>query len=224
MQPPQNRRRLPVPRASTRSFDYAKELASEFLPSAQDDRFLGVRLTASAPEVLLLLYLYSQFLQLRLAHRRRRIHHQIHCARGLGKWNHFAQAVCAGQNHHDAIQSERNSAVRRRAILQRFQKEPEARARLFLRHPESAEYLALNVLAMNTDRARAQLGAIQHHVISQRTNFAQRRLGIAGGVEAGFELGHVFIVQRSKGMMGRIPAPGLRSHSNMGKSVTHRKR
>ena len=59
-------------------------------------------------------------------------------------------------------------------------KNPKRDLRLFFGHAQRAEYLALNILAMNTDRARAQLRAIQHHVISQRADFTQRRLRIAG--------------------------------------------
>ena len=62
---------------------------------------------------------------------------------------------------------------------------------------------------MNTDRARAKFSAVEHHVISQRPYLSQRRPGITGGIETGFELGHVVVVQRSERMMGRIPAPGL---------------
>ena len=58
-------------------------------------------------------------------------------------------------------------------------KKPKRERGFFLGHAQRTKDLALNVLAMNTDRARTQFGAIQHHVISQRADFAQRRLGVA---------------------------------------------
>ena len=75
-----------------------------------------------------------QLLQLTLADRRGRVHHQVNCLRGLGEGNHLSQAFRAGQNHHDAVESQRNSAVRRRAVLQRLQEEAEARLLLLRRH------------------------------------------------------------------------------------------
>ena len=73
-----------------------------------------------------------QFLQLLLGHRRRRVGHQVDGLGGLGEGNHLAQAGRAGQQHHNAVQAQRNAAVRRRAVLQRVQEEAEARARLFV--------------------------------------------------------------------------------------------
>ena len=73
-----------------------------------------------------------QFLQLLFRHRRRRVGHQVNRLRRLRERNHFAQAGCAGQQHHDAIQAQRNASVRRRAILQRIQEESKARLRFFL--------------------------------------------------------------------------------------------
>src|SRR3954471_11530008 len=52
-----------------------------------------------------------QLLQLGIAHRGRRIHHQINGAGGLWEGNYFAQAVGAGEDHHNAIQPKRNSSV-----------------------------------------------------------------------------------------------------------------
>src|SRR5690349_23426554 len=97
-------------------------------------------------------HLYPQFLQLSLTHRSRRIHHQIHRPRRLGEGNDFAQAISAGQDHHNAIESERDASVWRCAIFQRFEKKAKAGTRLFFRHAQGAKDLALNILAMNADR------------------------------------------------------------------------
>src|ERR1022692_1195657 len=86
-----------------------------------------------------------------LAYRRGRVHHQINGLRRLGEGNPLAQAFGARQDHHDAVEAQRNSAVRRRAVLQRLQEEAEARLLLLGRHAEGFEDLRLNVLAMNTN-------------------------------------------------------------------------
>src|SRR5580698_3796834 len=101
----------------------------------------------------LLLHLNPQLLQLGLAYRSRRVHHQIHCPSRLGKWNHFAQTVGSGQNHHNTVEAQRNPAMRRCAILQCLQKESKTRARFFLGHAQRMKYFPLDVLAMNTNRA-----------------------------------------------------------------------
>src|SRR5439155_11370059 len=59
---------------------------------------------------------------------------------------------------------------------------------------------------MNTDRARSQLGPVQHHVIGKGANLAKRRFGIVHRIDVRFELGHVFLMQRSEWMMRRLPA------------------
>src|SRR5438270_658565 len=86
-----------------------------------------------------------------LPYKRRRIHHQVHRARGLEKWNHFAQTLRSGQNHHNAIKTESDPAVGWSAIFQRFEKESETRLSLLFRHPKRAENFALNVLSMNSN-------------------------------------------------------------------------
>ena len=43
--------------------------------------------------------------------------------------NHFAQTLRSGENHDDAIEPERDSAVRGRAVFKRFEEEAESRAR-----------------------------------------------------------------------------------------------
>ncbi len=61
------------------------------------------------------------------------------------------QAVGAGKDHHNAIQSQRNATVRGRAVLQRFQEKSKAGPRFFFSHTQSAKDFALDILAMNTD-------------------------------------------------------------------------
>ena len=87
----------------------------------------------------------------------RGVAHQVGAARGLGERDHFADGSLARQDHHQAVEPERDAAVRRRAVFQRVQQEAEAAARFFVAEAERGEDLRLHVAAMNTDRARAQL-------------------------------------------------------------------
>src|SRR6266446_4693898 len=106
-----------------------------------------------------------QFPQLSLSHGRRRFHHKVLRGSGFGEGNYLAQTIRSRQNHHNAIEAERDPAVRRGSVLERFQEEAEARARFFFRHAERAENSALHILPVNTYRARSQLCPIQHHVV-----------------------------------------------------------
>src|SRR5580698_8957021 len=108
---------------------------------------------ANQRSIQLLLYLYPQLFQLRVAHWRGCVDHQIHGPGGLGEWNHFPQTVGSGQDHHDAVETESNPAMRRRAVLQRLQKESETRAGFIFCHPQRMKDLLLNILPMNTNRA-----------------------------------------------------------------------
>ena len=72
-----------------------------------------------------------QLAQLLLSHRRWRVGHQINRLGRLGERDHLAKIGRAGQQHHYAIEPQRNAAVWRRAVLQRIEEESEALARLF---------------------------------------------------------------------------------------------
>src|SRR5271167_4371413 len=108
---------------------------------------------AAALQVLLSHHRDAQLLQLTLADGCGGVHHQVNCLRGLGEGNHLAQAFRAGQKHHNAVKSERDPTMWRRAVLQRVEEKAEARLLLFRRHPERLEDLRLDVLAVNTDGA-----------------------------------------------------------------------
>src|SRR6202034_2900434 len=150
-------------------------------------------------------YYDPEFSQLGVADRRWRIHHQIHGAGGFGEGNYFAQAFGSGEDHDDAVETKGDATVRGRAGLEGFEKKSEAGAGFFFGHAEGAEDSALHILAVNADGARAQFGAVQHDVIGQRAHGAQRRLRVVQGFDAAFELGHVFFVRRSEGMVRGVP-------------------
>jgi hypothetical protein len=61
--------------------------------------------SAKSKIVTLLLHLNPQIAQLPIAYWSRRVHHQIHGAGGLGERDHFAKALGAGQDHHNAVEA-----------------------------------------------------------------------------------------------------------------------
>src|SRR5881409_279877 len=71
-----------------------------------------------------------QLAQLLLVHRRRSMREQILRALGLGKGDDVADRLAAGHHRDDAVQAEGDAAVRRCAVLQRFEQEPELVLRL----------------------------------------------------------------------------------------------
>ena len=72
-----------------------------------------------------------QFAQLLLVHRRRRLRQQALRTLGLGEGDHVADGFGTGHHGDDAIQTEGQTAMRWRAILQRVEQEAELELRLF---------------------------------------------------------------------------------------------
>src|SRR5439155_18431208 len=75
--------------------------------------------------------------------RRRGSGHQVQRIGGLRKRDDVADRRFTGQDGHDAIDPERNPAVRRRAVLQRFEEEAESQLRLLVRDPQALEQTRL---------------------------------------------------------------------------------
>ena len=83
--------------------------------------------------------------------------HQVLGGGGFGEGDDFADRFFAGEEHDDAVDAERDAAVRRRAVGQRVEEEAEAAARLFFAEAERFEEALLDVLAMDSDAAGAEL-------------------------------------------------------------------
>src|SRR6185312_3987133 len=96
-----------------------------------------------------------------------RIDHQIDSFSRLGEWDDFTQAVGSGEDHHDAVETQRDSTVWRRPKFQRLEEESKSGTRFFIGHPKSIEDLLLNVLTVNSDRTRSQFGSVQNDVIGE---------------------------------------------------------
>src|SRR5437763_5285673 len=93
----------------------------------------------------------TQLPQLTLRHRRRRVAHQVCSPRGLGEWDYVADGGFACQDHHQAIETESDSAVRRSAVFQRIQEKAETAVRFLRSEPKRSENLRLHVAAMDTN-------------------------------------------------------------------------
>ena len=111
------------------------------------------------------------------------------------------------EERHDPVDAERDAAVRRRAVAQRVEQEAEARLGLLLGDPERLEDLLLHVGAVDTDRAAADLRAVEDEVVA-RASAARpgRRTSRRGAVN-----GWCSASQRCSSSF----------HSNIGKSTTH---
>ena len=106
-----------------------------------------------------------QLAQLLLVDRPGRVGEQVLRPLRLRERDHVAQRLGAGHQHDEAVEADRDAAVRRRAVLQRVEQEAELRARFLGVDLERAEHLALHVLAMDPHRAAAELDAVQDDVV-----------------------------------------------------------
>jgi hypothetical protein len=66
-----------------------------------------------------------ELFQLLLGYRGGGVGHQVDGFGGFGEGNDFAQAGRAGKQHDDAVEAQRDAAVRRRAVFERVQEEAE---------------------------------------------------------------------------------------------------
>src|SRR5258708_17362943 len=67
----------------------------------------------------------SQFAQRAFGHIRRRLAHEIRPLSRFREWNHVADGSLAGENHYQTIQTQRDAAVGRGAVLEGVEQEAE---------------------------------------------------------------------------------------------------
>ena len=127
----------------------------------------------------------AELAQLRVVDRRGRAGQRVRAARGLRERDDVADRVAAGEQRDDAVDAERDPAVRRRAVAQRLEQEAEAPLRLLGVHPEDLEDLALDRRVVDADRAAAELPAVDDEVVGARAQRARvgrgRRSGAVNG-------------------------------------------
>ena len=91
---------------------------------------MPVRLRVAQPDV--------QLAQLLLVDRRRRAGHDVDGRGRLRERDHLADRRLAAEQRDQAIEAERDAAVRRRPVLERVEEEAEARLRVLVGHAEHA--------------------------------------------------------------------------------------
>src|ERR1700757_5542225 len=109
---------------------------------------------------LLGLGVYSGLLALLGGDRRRRIGERVDAAAGLRERDHLADRVDSGKQRVDPVPAERDTAMRRRAKHERLQQESELFFGLDLVQTHDREHPLLNVAAVDTDRAAADLVSV----------------------------------------------------------------
>ena len=87
---------------------------------------------------------------------------------GLGERDHVSDRLLAGQHHHEPVDPRRDARVRGDAVPERRDQVPELLIDLLGRQPQRLEHLALQVGAMDTDAAAAQLEPVQDDVVRPR--------------------------------------------------------
>src|SRR5437899_2711121 len=144
-----------------------------------------------------LLFLNSnpQLVELISVHGRRRIGHQILSGGGFREGDDFADGFFASQEHDHTVDAQRDAAVRRGAVGQRVEEKAEAAAQLFFTKAERFEQALLNVLAVDSDAAGAELVAVQNEVVAFGAHFPRR----------GFEFIQVFVDNAGEGMLRADP-------------------
>jgi hypothetical protein len=154
-----------------------------------------------------------QFTHLLLTHRSRRIHHQVDRLRRLRERNHLAQALRPGQDHRNAVEPERDAAVRWRAVLQRVQEESEARLRLFVDMPSDRKISACT--SFRWIRIEPEPSSVPFSTMS----YASARTALIAGQPPGLE---IVLMRRGERMVRAFHTFVSSSHSYKGKSVTQR--
>src|SRR5690242_6313482 len=125
-----------------------------------------------------------------------RLGHQVNGGGRFRERDYFADRFFAGEDHSDAIEAKRDSAVRRRSIRERVEKEPEPALGLLFAEAERFEHARLHVLPMNSDAAGAEFISVEDEIVAFRAAFPR----------CGFELVEVFFVNTGERMLRAHPA------------------
>ena len=99
--------------------------------------------------------------------------HQALGSLGLREGHDLADVRLARQQHDDSVESRRDAAVGRGAVLEGLQQESEALLGLLVRDAKDFEYLALHLAAMDPDAPRTELVPVHHHVVGLRADLAR---------------------------------------------------
>ena len=114
----------------------------------------------------------------------------------FGKRDHLANRRFAGENRDDPVQPERNAAVRRRAVFERFEEEAEPELRLLVGDAEPLEDARLQRGVVNPDAAAADFAT--RSARGRRPLHAPRRVRLSS-------LSMSSSMRRRERMVHRIP-------------------
>src|SRR5690606_11891528 len=89
--------------------------------------------------------------------------------------NHFPNGAGATHEHDQTVQSECQSTMGRRAVLEGIQQEAEFFLLFFSRNTQYTEHGLLHILTMDTHGTATELGTVEHHVIG--TGQSGQRVG-----------------------------------------------
>ncbi|RMQ30068.1 hypothetical protein ALQ08_05043 [Pseudomonas syringae pv. delphinii] len=91
--------------------------------------------------------------------------HDISRTLGFREGDDFTNRLRAGHQHDQTVQTERQTAVRWRAVFQRIKQEAKLLLLLVFGNAQQTEHRLLHFLTMDTDRTATQFGAVEHHVV-----------------------------------------------------------
>ncbi len=107
----------------------------------------------------------TEIAQLDVVDGRRGAGQRVSAARGLREGDHFADVVAPGDDRNQAVDAKGDAAVRGCAVLQRVQQEAKALLGLLGVEADDVEDPLLHLSRVDTDRAAADLIAVEHEVI-----------------------------------------------------------
>ena len=84
---------------------------------------------------------------------------------GFGEGDDFSDILLAGHQHENAIQPGRNSGVRRRSVLQGLDEVAVPLLDLLGSDVQDFQHLLLNIPAMDSDAAAANLYAVDDEIV-----------------------------------------------------------
>ena len=102
-----------------------------------------------------------RLVELRLVDVARGVEHHVAAGVVLREGDLVAHRLRAAEQRAQTVETERKAAVRGRAVLEGVHQEAETLLRLFRREAQQLEHLGLQFRIVDTDRAAADLGAVQ---------------------------------------------------------------
>ena len=129
----------------------------------------------------------------------RAVRHELGGVLHLREGGDVPETVGAAHQHRDAVEADAHAAVRRSAVLVRFDKEAELGLDLLVGELEGAEHLLLQLIVGDADGAGAELGAVEGQVIGLGDHLA----GVA------LEILQALLARHGEGMVHRDPLAAL---------------